>query len=291
MFFTVADNVTGSVSTGDVGENDEVVTVRSGLGDGVPNTWNSATWPPGAPVLLVIDSSTSATRPLTGMVILLPFVAGLNVYCCAATSVVKVEELCSRPSTAMVWVRVDQIGSGFSATTTEDRSAFAPSCTVAWAGKVAPSKYVVRSPSLALVTAKVNVLGVPVIGLPSARFVVGPPVPLRVTVLLAADWLPAASFATTKYITVAVSGWASLKVNVVPLTVASWVPLRNTTYCVTPMLSVAAPQVSVTWPEDGVVTARLVGAVGGVVSPDAPVRVTLLELADWLPAASCARTK
>src|SRR3979411_2523866 len=101
MFLTVADNVIGSVSTGDVGANDDVGMVRSGLGAGVPNTWNSATWPPGAPVLLVMDSSTSATRAVTGMVTLLLFVDGLNVYCCAATSVVKVEELCSRPSTAM----------------------------------------------------------------------------------------------------------------------------------------------------------------------------------------------
>src|SRR6266702_2624385 len=145
MFCTVADNVTGSVSTGEVGENDDAVTVRSGLGAGVPNTWNSATWPPGAPVLLVMDSSTSASRPVTGMVTLLPFVAGLKVYCCAGTRVVNAEALCSRPSTAIVWVRVDQIGSGLSATTTEDRSAFAPSCTVAWAGEVEPSKYVVRS--------------------------------------------------------------------------------------------------------------------------------------------------
>ena len=37
------------------------VTVRSGFGAGVPKTWNSATCPPGAPVLVVIDSSTSAT--------------------------------------------------------------------------------------------------------------------------------------------------------------------------------------------------------------------------------------
>jgi len=31
--------------------------------------------------------------------------------------------------------------------------------------------------------------------------------------------------------------------------------------------------------------------VGAVVSPLCPVRVTLLLLPDWLPAASCARTK
>ena len=132
-FLTVADNVTGSVSTGDTGVNDEPVMVRSGFGAGVPNTWNSATWPPGAPVLLVMDSSTSATRAVTGMVTLLP-VAGLNVYGCAGTSVVNVDELCSRPRTAMVWVRVPQIGSGFSAATTEVRSAFAPSWTVTLLG-------------------------------------------------------------------------------------------------------------------------------------------------------------
>jgi hypothetical protein len=42
--------------------------VRSGFGAGVPYTSNSPTCPPGAPLLEVMDSSTSATRPLTGMV-------------------------------------------------------------------------------------------------------------------------------------------------------------------------------------------------------------------------------
>ena len=56
-------------------------------------------------------------------------------------------------------------------------------------------------------------------------------------------------------------------------------------------MSVDAVQVSLTVPETGVVTARLVGAVGGVWSPVWPVRVTVFEFADWLPAASCARTK
>ncbi len=39
------------------------------------------------------------------------------------------------------------------------------------------------------------VFGEPVMGLPAARFV--PPLPVRVTVLLAMDWLPAASRALT----------------------------------------------------------------------------------------------
>jgi hypothetical protein len=48
--------------------------------------------------------------------------------------VVNVEELCSRPSTAMVCVRADQTEAGLSLTTTEDRSAFAPRCTVSCEG-------------------------------------------------------------------------------------------------------------------------------------------------------------
>ena len=42
-FFTVAEAVIGSVSIGADGVHEEVVTVRSGLGAGVPMTWNSAT--------------------------------------------------------------------------------------------------------------------------------------------------------------------------------------------------------------------------------------------------------
>jgi hypothetical protein len=44
-----------------------------------------------------------------------------------------------------------------------------------------------------------------VIGLPTARFTPAL-VPVRVTVLLLADWLPAASRARTKYVTVALAG-------------------------------------------------------------------------------------
>ncbi len=47
------------------------------------------------------------------------------------------------------------------------------------------------------------------IGLPTAMFE-PPPVPVRVTELLAADWLPAASFARTKYVTWAEAGWVSV---------------------------------------------------------------------------------
>ncbi len=198
VFFTVADTVTGSVSTGVVGDHEEEVSVRSGFGAGTPMTWNSATCPPGAPVLEVMESSTSATRALTGMVTVLP-VAGLNVYACAAAMVDRVVADCSRPRTAMVWVRVPHEASGFSLTTTEDTSAFAPSCTVAWVGYVEPSKYVLTSLSLALPTRNVNVDGVPEIGLPTARFtpVPPPPDPVRVTVFEAADWFPAASCAFT----------------------------------------------------------------------------------------------
>src|SRR5919198_838320 len=67
----------------------------------------------GAPELDVMDSRTSATRALTGMVTLFP-VAGLNVYVADAASVPNVDALCSRPSTWIVWVRVAHAGSGFS---------------------------------------------------------------------------------------------------------------------------------------------------------------------------------
>jgi hypothetical protein len=39
---------------------------------------------------------------------------------------------------------------------------------------------------------------------------VSPPDPVRVTVLLLVDWFPAASFARTKYDTVALPGWVSV---------------------------------------------------------------------------------
>src|ERR1700738_243876 len=105
---------------------------------------------------------------------------------------VKPVALCSRPRTWMVWVRVDQAEAGFSLTTTEVTSAFAPRWTVSWLGYDEPSKYVVTSPSLALAGAWVNMYGVPSIGLFSARLVPVPPLPVRVTVLLAADSSPAA---------------------------------------------------------------------------------------------------
>ena len=58
----------------------------------------------------------------------------------------------------------------------------------------------------------------------------------------------------------------------------------------TATLSLAAFQVSLTWPDAGWVYARFAGALGGWVSPELPVRVTLLLAADWLPAASWALT-
>src|ERR1700759_2066677 len=97
----------------------------------------------------------------------------------------------------MFWVRVPHEESGFRATVTDDSVALAPSATVTCDGYDEPSKYVVRSPSVTLDGTKMEVLAVPVTGLPRARLVVDPPVPLRVTVLLACDVLPAASLATT----------------------------------------------------------------------------------------------
>nr|BFE69152.1 hypothetical protein GCM10020092_024530 [Actinoplanes digitatis] len=130
---TVADRVTVSVSTGAAGENDMAEMVRSGFGAGTPMTWNSATWPLGAPVLAVKLSRTSAAVALTGTVTVLP-VAGLNVYVADGTSVVKPEALCSRPRIENVCVRVPHSVAGLSLTTTELVVALAPSETVSVAG-------------------------------------------------------------------------------------------------------------------------------------------------------------
>ncbi len=67
MFATVAESVTVLVSTGEAGLHVTLLTVRSGLGAGVPHTSNSATWPDGAPVLELKRSCTSASVALTGM--------------------------------------------------------------------------------------------------------------------------------------------------------------------------------------------------------------------------------
>ena len=75
---TVADRVIGLVSTGEAGLAVTPVMVRSGLGAGVPITWNSATWPPGAPELAVKRSCTSAAVAVSGIVTVL-LEAGLNV--------------------------------------------------------------------------------------------------------------------------------------------------------------------------------------------------------------------
>lgn len=65
---TVALTVTLSVSDGEDGVQVRSVTVRSGFGAAVPTTWNSATWPPGAPVLEKKVRRRSAYRPVTGIV-------------------------------------------------------------------------------------------------------------------------------------------------------------------------------------------------------------------------------
>lgn len=51
-----------------------------------------------------------------------------------------------------------------------------------------------------------------VIGLPTARFEADPLLPLRVTVLLSPDVLPAASLARTTYETVVPADWVSVYV-------------------------------------------------------------------------------
>jgi len=153
-FFTVADSVTGSVSTGAAGEDDIPVTVRSGFGAATPITWSSATWPLGAPVFAVKESRRSAAVPLTGTITVLPE-AGLKVYVAEPTSVANVDELCSRPWTENVCCRVAQMLSGFSLTRTCWIVALAPSFTVRLAGYALPSQYVVTLSSLALVATNV----------------------------------------------------------------------------------------------------------------------------------------
>ena len=55
-----------------------------------------------------------------------------------------------------------------------------------------------------------------------------------------------------------------------PGAVVICVPLRKTLYPTTPMLSVLAVQLKLTWLEATAVAVRLVGAVGGVLSVVAP---------------------
>lgn len=76
---TVALTVTLSVSTGAAGDQDSAVTVRSGLGAGVPMTCSSATCAPGAPELVVTATWTSAARPVTGIRTEFWLVAGSKV--------------------------------------------------------------------------------------------------------------------------------------------------------------------------------------------------------------------
>src|SRR6266511_210913 len=102
--------------------------------------------------------------------------------------------------------------------------------------------------------------------------VVSPPPPdwvVAETWLLAAETLPAASRALTVYVYV-VDAERPVSVNEVPVAVATFVEPRNTSYPVTPTLSVDAVHASDTLDAVVPVTARLVGALGGVVSPPPP---------------------
>src|SRR5262245_7793709 len=103
--------------------------------------------------------------------------------------VANVELLCSRPRIDSVCVRGPHAGSGFSRSTMELTTAFAPSWTVSVLGNApgAPSQYVVTLSSLALAATKVCTVDDAVIGLPTARLLPWP-VPVRVTELLFADW-------------------------------------------------------------------------------------------------------
>ena len=77
-----------------------------------------------------------------------------------------------------------------------------------------------------------------------------------------------------------------LSAKLVLLAVPMGLPSRLMLYLATPTLSVAAVQLSATWPAAGVAT-RLVGAIGGVVSLVA-VAVASFELGPMLAAASSA---
>ncbi len=98
--------------------------------------------------------------------------------------------------------------------------------------------------------------------------VVSTVVPVRVTVLLFPDWLPAPSRARTKYDTVTVVGWVSVQVVVPAPTLVARVPLRYTSYPARPL-----PPVSVEAPQDRLMDVpfwvydSVPGTVGGVVSP------------------------
>src|SRR5436189_74033 len=78
----------------------------------------------------------------------------------------------------------------------------------------------------ALAGTNVNVEPVAVTGLFSATLVPGLPVPVRVTVLLSPDTLPAPSRARTKYETVTLVGWVSANVVPVPFVFVARDPLR-----------------------------------------------------------------
>ncbi|BCB80820.1 hypothetical protein Pflav_072300 [Phytohabitans flavus] len=93
------------VSFGAAGVQLAALTTRSGLGAMVPMTCTSATCPPGAPLLAVKRSCTSAVRPVTGIVTEFWLPDGLKLYVAAAFSEVYAVAPWSRPRTSMFWVR------------------------------------------------------------------------------------------------------------------------------------------------------------------------------------------
>src|SRR4051812_19402107 len=133
--------------------------------------WNSATWPPVAPELAVMDRRTSETFAVTGMVTELLLVDGLNVYVVEPTRFENVLVPVACPSTWMVCVRVAHTVAGFSFTTMLVMLWFAPRLTVSVFGYVfgAPSQYVVTLLSFALVATYVCCTDDALIVLPMAR--------------------------------------------------------------------------------------------------------------------------
>ncbi len=80
-----------------------------------------------------------------------------------------------------------------------------------------------------------------------------------------------------------------VSLNVVAVGAATWLPLRNTLYPVTPTLSVEAVQLRFTWLLETAVAVSPAGCDGGVVSVLAVVVADTVALGtDRLPAASTA---
>ena len=143
--------------------------------------------------MAVNTSWTSATVAATGIVTVLPFVDGLNVYVVAPTRLEYEPAPCARPITWIVCVRVAQIVLESSLTAMLVMLALLPRLTVSVLGYVlgAPSQYVVTLLSFALAATNDCCTEDALIVFPSERFedggVVGVAVGRLVAVAVAVD--------------------------------------------------------------------------------------------------------